>query len=397
MRKTTQQTRRLLTIVSLLASFWFTAFIKIRGRSEEIDKKRAVLLRRHIEQLGSVFVKFGQFLSIHPIFLPPLYSAELFYLLESVPAFATEDVVKMFEEEFSQHPEALFESFTREPLAAASFGQVHEAILKSGKKVAVKVQRPQIEQIVAQDIFLMKLLVKMVDILPLGPNKFSDMVKEFELWTKEELDYVTEAQLTEEYATFVNRKRRTQIFAPKVYKKYSTKRILTTEFIEGVTISKILLALRNNDKKFLEELKRMGFSQKELALQITNESLKQIYLQGFFHGDPHPANIIFTNDARLAYIDFGICGRLTKNERIIALRYARFFWLQDWENAFDEILQLCDTSRIKNIQQFKRDFIKLFSTRSDNQPRKGSSQFRASNFIHLMLQLLQKHPMKLLD
>jgi len=392
MRKTIQQIKRLFTILSILLSFWFNAFIQIRGKSESDDKKRAILLRQHIERLGSVFVKFGQFLSIHPTFLPSLYCAELFYLLENVPAFSSEKVIQIFKKEFNQTPDELFQSFTIQPVAAASFGQVHEALLKTGEKVAVKVQRPHIDKTVAEDVMLMRLLASILDILPLGPNKFIDLVSEFELWTKEELDYLTEALLTEEYANSVKTKRGKHIFAPKVYKKYSTKRILTTEFIEGVTISKILLAIRNNDKAFLKELKSIGFSRKQVALQIVNESLKQIYLQGFFHGDPHPANIIFTKNAQLAYIDFGICGRLIRSERITALRYSRCYWIQDWENAFEAIAQLCDTSKVKDMQKFKKEFIELFSTKANqHQIRRGYNQFRGSALIQDMLYMLQKN------
>src|SRR6266702_4188614 len=115
MKKKYQQTKRFLKIIVVSLSFVYQAFIRIHGKSEDSDKGRAILLREHIEQLGSVFVKFGQFLSIHPALLPPIYSAELFYLLENVPPFSKEAVLETFQKEFKKKPEELFQSFDLQP------------------------------------------------------------------------------------------------------------------------------------------------------------------------------------------------------------------------------------------------------------------------------------------
>lgn len=392
MKKKLQQTKRFFKIISVCLSFIYQAFVKMRGTSENIERKRAILLREHIEKLGSVFVKFGQFLSIHPALLPPIYCEELFYLLENVPPFSKDAVLKTFKEEFHKKPEEIFKIFDLQPFAAASFGQVHKAILSTGKKVVVKIQRPHIYKTVEEDIILMKLLAVIIDFFPLGPNKFNDAVREFELWTKEELDYLKEAEMTDEYYSYVNKKRE-DIIAPKVYKNFSSKRILTTEFIEGITLSKILLAIRNNDKKLLQQLKEMGFSRKNIAMKLTTNSLKQVYVKGFFHGDPHPANIIYTKDGHLAYIDFGICGRLTKKERILSLRYARSFWYRDFENAFDALMQLTDTTQVSNKIKMKEDFIKLLQhihlSRERNHNELGS--FRSRSEFPETLKFLQKY------
>ncbi len=394
MKKNFQQFKRFFSIICVSLSFIYQAFIRVQGTSGETEKRRAILLREHIEQLGSVFIKFGQFLSIYPALLPQLYCEELFYLLENVPSFPTKDVLKIFREEFYKNPEDLFQDFTLQPLAAASFGQVHKAVLKSGEKVVVKIQRPNILKIVAEDISLMKLLATFFDFFPHGPNKFTDAVEEFELWTKGELDYLTEAQLTEEYSENINKKRG-DIFAPKVYKQYSSKRILTTEFIEGITLSKILLAIRNNDKELLGKLKQMGFSRKDVAMKISKDSLKQIYLKGFFHGDPHPANIIFTKNKQLAYIDFGICGRLTKKQKILCLRYARSFWTQDFESTFETLIQLCEP-KIKNMERLKVDFITHLQTAHEaRRRRRETGSFRNRNEFLETLKLLQKYKVKM--
>ncbi len=395
MKKKRQQTQRLLRILSVSLSFAFHAFIKIKGKSEESDTRRAVALREAIEKLGSVFVKFGQFLSIHPALLPPTYCAELFYLLENVPPFSEEAVLKTFQEEFQKKPKELFKTFDLQPFAAASFGQVHKATLPTGEQVVVKVQRPHIVKTVAEDIVLMQLLARILDFFPFGPNKFSEAVKEFETWTKEELDYVTEAAYTEEYTQSIDKKRG-DIYAPKVYKQYSNKKILTTEFIEGITFSKILLAIRNNDKKILRQLQEMGFSRKAAATKLTIDSMKQRYVKGFFHGDPHPANIIFTKQGKIAYIDFGICGRLTKKERILCLRYVRFFWMQDFDSSFEALLQVCGDPEIENLSKMRAEFIQLMQdTYSARERRNETGSFRNKNEFQETFRLLQKYKVKM--
>ncbi len=395
MKKKMRQTGRLLRIIAVSLSFAYQAFIRIRGASEEVDKKRAILLREHIEQLGSVFVKFGQFLSIYPVVLPRIYCEELFYLLEQMPPFSSEAVIRIFQSEFHKKPEDLFANFNLQPLAAASFGQVHEARLMSGEKVVVKVQRPDIAKIVQEDIALMKVCAVVIDLFTFGPNKCTDAVCEFAFWTQNELDYQIEAALTEEYGKHVNKKRGS-ITAPEVYKAYSSKRILTTAYIEGVTLSKILLAIRNNDKKLLTQLEKSGFLRKDTAMKITTDSLKQIYLQGFFHGDPHPANIMYTKNNRLVYIDFGICGRLTRKQRIICLRYVRCFWLHDFENTFEALMQLCGYPHIDNMEKLKQDFVSHLQQVYETRGRRGKEgSFRSRNEFLETLKLLQKYKIQM--
>ncbi len=346
--------KRLFKIIDVFSGYFWQAFIKLKGCSQEITKSRAILLRYCLERLGSVFIKFGQFLSLRPDLIPPEYCRELFYLLENVPPFSENDVIRVFQEEFNTTPEKLFPMFKMAPVAAASFGQVHEAYLKSGEKVAVKVQRPKIKELVSQDIRIMNLLAKIIDILPLGPNKLKPMIDQFEGWTLEELNYETEANYTEE---FYNRYKENSdiIIVPKIYRKFCSKKILTAEFIEGITLSNILLAIRNKDKDLLNRLSRLGFSRSKVAETLLKTSVKQIYFDGFFHADPHPANIIFTPDRKLSYIDFGIVGTLDKKSRFACLRYTRSVLYGDTATAFEALTQLCDILNLRNIGSFKKE------------------------------------------
>ncbi|MDP3093935.1 MAG: AarF/UbiB family protein [bacterium] len=346
--------KRFSKIISAFYSYFWRAFVKTRGNTSEATQKRAFLLRQTLENLGSVFIKFGQFLSLRPDFMPPEYCRELFYLLENVPPFSSAEVIKAFKEDFNTTPDKLFSVFKTTSFAAASFGQAHEAYLESGEKLAVKIQRPGIKETVARDIKLMKILAKIIDLLPLGPNKLAPMVRQFEEWTLEELDYATEANYTEEFYDRYD-KDKTKMAVPKIYRKFCSPRILTAEFIEGITLSNILLAIRNNNRDVLDKLEKMEFSREKTAEILLKNSLKQIYLDGFFHADPHPANIIFMPNNELAYIDFGIVGKLDKKTRFACLKYIRSVCYGDTDNAFEALVQLCNIPSAQNQIELKKE------------------------------------------
>ncbi|MDP2860383.1 MAG: AarF/ABC1/UbiB kinase family protein, partial [bacterium] len=271
----------------------------------------------------------------------------------------------------------------------ASFGQVHEAFLKSGEKVAVKIQRPKINELVNQDIRTMKFLAKAVDILPLGPNKLKPMIDQFESWTLEELNYETEANYTEE---FYNRSRENSdaIMVPKIYRKFCSKKILTAEFIEGITLGNILLGIRNKNKDLLNKLSRLGFSRSKVAETLLRTSVKQIYFDGFFHADPHPANIIFMPEKKLAYIDFGIVGRLDKKSRFACLRYTRSVLYGDTATAFEALTQLCDISKLKNVENFKKEHDQIVME-TFNQIKKSSLRQIVGQKLFKTMRVMQKY------
>jgi len=384
--------KRLTEIIFVFIIFFWRAFIRLKGNEKATEEKRAILLRKTLEKLGSVFIKFGQLLSLRPDFLPIFYCQELFFLLENVPPFSYDEVVKTFQKEFSSRPDSLFKTFIKKPVAAASFGQVHEAYLKTGEKVAIKIQRPQIKEIVERDIGLMKLIAKIVDLFPFGPNKLSPLIKEFENWTKEELDYLVEANYTDEFYQ-KTKNSIDSITAPSVYKNFCSQKILTAQYIEGITISSILLALKNNDHIILKNLKQMGFSKEKIAIKILKGSIKQIYIDGFFHADPHPANIIFTKNKGLVYIDFGIVGKLTRKERIACLRYVRSVLYEDTENSFDALIHLCDISKVTDLNSFKKEHDKIVkkTLKLFNEGKiKGTSQIIGKKLMET-LKILQKY------
>jgi ubiquinone biosynthesis protein len=385
-----QKVLRYFTILAVTVTFYIKAFICIRGNGDDIDKRRSVLLRLAIEKLGSVFVKFGQYIAVQPIYIPVSYTSELFLLLEDVPSFPYPEVERIIEEDFGKKPAELFSSFNNEPFAAASFGQVHEAILKTGEKVAVKIQRPHIFALVKEDISLMKWVGHIIDLLPLGPNKIIPLIDEFERWTHNELNYTIEALANKEYYD-ISHDNPEQITAPNIYLNFCSKRVLTTEFIEGITLSKIILAYRESNREVIEKIEEWGFKKKDVVLFILKDFMRQMYLKGFFHADPHPANIIFAKDNRIVFIDFGIFGRFSKKKRLIFMRYARSFWWNDTDNAFESLTEMCDMSHVQDMNTFKNDFIELSNKVHDRVKERLKGTYREGYSVQEVMALLQKN------
>ncbi len=265
-------------------------------REQLLILSEAERLRLALEELGPTFIKFGQILSTRHDLIPEEYIRELSKLQDSVPAFEYSEVKASVEKEFGQIIEEIFLSFDPEPIAAASIGQVHHAVLSGGEEVAVKVMRPGIERIIEIDLFILMSLAKFVE-KHIKESKFFNPVgyiEEFSRVMRQEIDYTHEAQNADKF--YLNFKGSTTVRIPKVYWKYTTKRILTLEFLEGIKIS---------DKVQLEEA---GLDNKKITTDLANAYLKMIFEDGFYHADPHPGNIFVSREGVIIFLDFGMAG-----------------------------------------------------------------------------------------
>jgi ubiquinone biosynthesis protein len=261
-----------------------------------------------MEELSGAFIKLGQLLSLRPDLIPKEYCDEFSKLQDDVAPFNFIYVKRIIEDELKKPLGKIFSSFDKTPIASASIGQVHKAKLISGEVVAVKVQRPRIEDIFSTDIDLLHHLAHLAEknIPELKQYDVNSIVKEFEEYTKKELNYVLEAKNIEEF--YNNFKQNSMIKIPKVFWDYTSKRVLTMEFIEG---------------EKLKEVKSLSESRREkIAELIIKSMIKQIMEDKIFHADPHPGNILLLEKDKLALLDFGIVGRLNddiieKTENII--------------------------------------------------------------------------------
>jgi len=259
--------------------------------------------RLSLEELGPTFVKLGQVLSTRPDLIPLAFIEELTKLQDEVPPFPYSEVREIFQAETGKFPEELFQSFDEKPLAAASIGQVHEARLKDGTDVVVKVQRPKIKKTIEIDLEIMLHLSGLMErhLEELQVIRPSRIVEEFARTLEEEIDYTVELSHIIRFAgQFENDD---TIRVPRVYPELSTERILTMENIHGI---------KGDD---IDALKRDGYNLTLLAERGADLILKQIFIYGFFHGDPHPGNIFFLPENIICYVDFGMMGKISRSER----------------------------------------------------------------------------------
>ncbi|HET8586165.1 MAG TPA: AarF/ABC1/UbiB kinase family protein [Casimicrobiaceae bacterium] len=259
-------------------------------------------LRELLDELGPTFVKFGQLLSMRPDVVPPDIVAELRGLQDDVRPFTYAEVERTILEELGQPIERLFVTFDEEPLAAASIGQVHRATLPNGRRVVVKVQRPNAPRQIEADLTLLyqaaRLIKERVHALDfLDPN---ELVDEFARSIRQELDYRSEARNADAFRR--NFAGHPHVVIPKVYWSYTRARVLTLEELIGPQLADLELDQWSIDQR------------RDLAYLTTETWMTMIFRHGFFHGDPHPANVLVLAPDKIGLVDFGLTGKLTDDD-----------------------------------------------------------------------------------
>jgi ubiquinone biosynthesis protein len=260
-------------------------------------------LREVLDELGPTFVKFGQLLSTRPDVVPPDIVIELRGLQDDVRPFPFEQAERVIEEELGNTLERLFLDFEPAPVAAASIGQVHRATLPNGRRVAVKVQRPGAPQKIEADLGLLYQAARLARerIRALDFVDARQLVDEFARSIRKELDYRQEARNAENFHRHFAGHPHVRV--PKVYWQYTRPRVLTLEWIDGIQLADLDLVTTT-----LEE-------RREIAYRITEAWMTMIFRHGFFHGDPHPANILLPTQAgAIGLVDFGAVGTLTDDD-----------------------------------------------------------------------------------
>jgi ubiquinone biosynthesis protein len=272
------------------------------GTMEEGGTARGRHLREMLDELGPTFVKFGQLLSTRPDIVPPDIIAELRGLQDDVSPFPYSDVERVVREELGQPIERLFLEFDDRPLAAASIGQVHRAVLPNGRRVVVKVQRPNAPRQIDSDIALMEQAARLAKerVRALDFVDTREIVDEFARSIRQELDYRLEARNADGFHK--NFAGHPHVSVPRVYWSYTRARVLTLEFLEGTQLADLQL-----DQWTLDQRRRLAYVMAEAWMTM-------IFRHGFFHGDPHPANILVLAPDRIGLVDFGLSGKLTDDD-----------------------------------------------------------------------------------
>ncbi|MEA3329842.1 MAG: AarF/ABC1/UbiB kinase family protein [Nanoarchaeota archaeon] len=311
-------------------------------------KKRAeisleIRFRKTFERLGPTFVKLGQHLSLRPDLVGEKFAKEFEKLQDRVLPFSSAKVIEIIENGFEKPIKEVFKKFNKKQIAAASLAQVHKAILKNGKVVAVKVQRPHIKEIMERDIHLLFYFARLAEkhIKEIRSLNLVKVVSEFSDWTMGELDFSVEGQRADRFRE--NFKNEPQIKIPEIYWKYTNSRILTMEFIQGVKI---------DDKK---EMKRLKINSKELADVGLRTLLRQMLVDGFFHADPHPGNFLALKNNVLCLYDFGIVSSVNEETRVKLLKCITFFASKDIEGYLNSIFDLAEVKEGADKKSFERE------------------------------------------
>ncbi|MFN6560141.1 MAG: ABC1 kinase family protein [Nostoc sp. ChiSLP01] len=266
-------------------------------------KTQAVWIRNTLLDLGPTFIKVGQLFSTRADIFPVEYVEELAKLQDKVPAFSYEQVESIIQQELGKKIPELFQNFEPIPLAAASLGQVHKAVLHSGEAVVVKVQRPGLKKLFEIDLQILKGITRYFQNHPKW-GKGRDWLGIYEeccriLW--EEIDYLNEGRNADTFRR--NFRGYDWVKVPKVYWRFTTSRVLTLEYVPGIKISQY------------EALEAAGLDRKTIARQGAQAYLLQLLNSGFFHADPHPGNIAISPDGALIFYDFGMMGQIKSNIR----------------------------------------------------------------------------------
>jgi ubiquinone biosynthesis protein len=327
MLNTARDLGRVHDIASVLIRYGFGSLVRGLGMGSLLERAGKVLhwqhteeyikldtpqrIRRALEDLGPTFIKLGQILATRVDLFPPQYIAEFEKLQEQAPPVPFEDLLPQVEEDIGGSIDEIFSEVDRQPLAAASIAQVHKAVLKDGTRVILKIRRPGLRKIIEADLRLLQRIVDIAESESPDIRRFHprEVLRQFNQSLRRELDLAGECRNAERIAA--NLADDLNIIIPKVYWQWTGERINVQEYIQGI------------HGRDLESMKKTGLDRKLLADRGTKAVMKMIMEDGFFHADPHPGNVFYLPGNRLAFIDFGMVGRLTeeRREQVVSLLY----------------------------------------------------------------------------
>uniref|UniRef100_A0A5B7BPR4 Protein kinase domain-containing protein n=1 Tax=Davidia involucrata TaxID=16924 RepID=A0A5B7BPR4_DAVIN len=312
--------RRTLETFIGLGSFAFKLWVdQLNSQVDQNKRLRAVELRDIFTRLGPTFVKIGQGLSTRPDLCPPEYLEELSELQDALPTFPDAEAFSCIERELGLPLDSIYSSISPSPIAAASLGQVYKAQLKySGQIVAVKVQRPGIEEAIGLDFYLIRglgfLINKYVDIIS---SDVVALIDEFARRVYQELNYVQEGQNARRFKKLYADKE--DVLVPDIFWDYTSGKVLTMEWVDGVKL---------NEQDAIE---RQGLKVLDLVTTGIQCSLRQLLEYGYFHADPHPGNLLATPEGKLAFLDFGMMSETPEEARFAIIGHVVHMVNRDYE------------------------------------------------------------------
>jgi len=347
-----------------------------RKPQENLEKlSRPERVRMALEELGPTFIKLGQVLSTRSDIILPEYLLELAKLQDKVPPFPYEEVEQTFLTEMGRKPQDLFKEFSTEPVAAASIGQVHAGVLQDGSRVVVKVQRPDIEKTIAVDVEILSHIAQLMEkyLEELQGHKPTAIIEEFARTISKEIDYSVEIGNIERFDRQFEGN--DTIYVPKVYRDLSCDCILTMEQIQGVKASNIDL------------LREQGSDLGLIAERGCNLIMEQIFVFGFFHADPHPGNIFILDDNVICFLDFGMVGRLNRQNREDFTDLILYIVARNERKVTDLVLKLTNHYQPVDRETLSRDLSEML----DQYLYLPLKEMDAGKILQDLLELVSRH------
>ncbi|MGF1511142.1 MAG: ABC1 kinase family protein [Myxococcota bacterium] len=331
---------------------------------------KARRFRMMLEELGPTFIKFGQVLSSRPDLIAPEFVAELAVLQDHCEPLPFDQIKSAIESELQSDPLKSFEWIDPEPLATASIAQVHRATTFQGEEVALKVRRPGIQDVMNGDLDLLYRIARLLDAVieesqvaePVG------LVREFDRGIREELDFRNEASNILEFRRI--HQDRSDIVVPKLYESLSSSGLLTMEFLRGVPFSRL----------------PEGCDRRAIARRVVEEAFQEVFVDGVFHGDPHPGNLLLLEDGRFGVLDLGLLGRLSapmqENMVVLALGVA----LRDPDSVARTVVRMGRSTGAAKLVQVRRDVSNLFDKTLGRPIHEIDSQHLVRHLVELALE-----------
>lgn len=334
-----------LVSIKIFAPFRFIIYLNPWNWLRRETLTPGVALRRSIEQLGPIFIKFGQALSTRPDILPPDIAAELSKLQDRVPPFASDLALKMIETSFGRSAYEIFAEFDAQALASASMAQVHAATLQSGESVVVKILRPNMRKIIEQDLSIMHTLANLLDKYWPDAKRFKprEIVQEFEVNLLDELDLQREAANATQLRRNFNRS--PLLYIPEIHWEYVRDNIMVMERIHGIPVSDV------------DSLKKHNINIKKLAERGVEIFFTQVFRDCFFHADMHPGNIFVSTEhpdnPQYICIDFGIIGTLSDFDKRYLAENLYAFFTRDYRRVAELHVESGWVARSTRIDEFE--------------------------------------------
>ena len=317
------------TLIPIFLYIISVGWDKLTGQLKKESKARfrAKQLTNLLVELGPAFVKAGQALSTRPDIIPVVLLEELSELQDQLPGFDGNKAMELIEEDLNKKIDEIFLTIDKEPISAASLGQVHKAVLKNKEIVAVKVQRPGLREQITLDLYIVRNIANWLkNNIGLIRSDLVALIDELGKRVFEEMDYLNEAENAEKFRNL--HLHNSKIAVPKIYKETTSRRVLTMEWIDGTKLTN------------LEGVKNLGIDPDEMIEIGVQCSLEQLLEHGFFHADPHPGNLLALEDGRLCYLDFGMMSEVTRSSR---------------SGLIQAVVHLVN----KNFDKLSQDFVKL--------------------------------------